>query len=319
MAPNSLIEQASIDSLAAVKLFDVTGWVTVVTGGGTGLGLVTAAALAKNGALVYITGRRKEPLDEAIERYGAQVGPGKLVAVQGDVSTKQGIEELKAMITEKHGYLNLLINNHGVAQRTSGNIQHCDQTPEGIGREMYESEEIQDWLDCYRINTASYYFISAALLPLLAKGKIGDRSVPGMILNISSVSGLTKTAQMGQFNYNCTKSACKHLTEMLATEFAQRGTGVRVNAICPGLFPSGMSVHHFDQVGKEAEHHWRVDYGIPFARAGNAVDYAQTVMGIVTNEWMTGNFTVIDGGWMSKENLPRDDLKGQPGVVKTSK
>ena len=37
------------------------------------------------------------------------------------------------------------------------------------------------------------------------------------------------------------------------------------------------------------------------------------------NEWMTGNFTVIDGGWMGKENLPRHDLKGQPGVVKTAK
>ena len=47
----------------------------------------------------------------------------------------------------------------------------------------------------------------------------------------------------------------------------------------------GMSVRHYDQVGKDARNHWRVDFGIPLAREGNAVDYAQTVMGIVTVCW----------------------------------
>lgn len=66
----------------------------VFTGGGTGLGLVTATALAENGAKVYITGRREEPLKAAVESYAksGNHGKGTIIAVQADVSTKEGIQ-----------------------------------------------------------------------------------------------------------------------------------------------------------------------------------------------------------------------------------
>lgn len=61
-------------------------------------------------------------------------------------------------------------------------------------------------LETYRINTASYYFTALALLPLLARAKhVGGTSEPGNVINISSISGLTKTSQRGQFNYNASK------------------------------------------------------------------------------------------------------------------
>lgn len=61
-------------------------------------------------------------------------------------------------------------------------------------------------LDCYQINTASYYFTSFAFLPLLAAAKTaGGSSEPGNIINISSMSGITKTSQRGQFSYNAGK------------------------------------------------------------------------------------------------------------------
>jgi NAD(P)-dependent dehydrogenase (short-subunit alcohol dehydrogenase family) len=66
-----------------------------VTGGGTGLGLVTATALAANGAKVYISGRRLEPLEAAAEgfksKFGQSSNGGTIVAIQADVSTKEGI------------------------------------------------------------------------------------------------------------------------------------------------------------------------------------------------------------------------------------
>lgn len=62
-----------------------------MTGGGTGLGLVTAAALAENGMTVYITGRRKEVLEKAAKDATPKDGPGKIIAVQADVATKEGI------------------------------------------------------------------------------------------------------------------------------------------------------------------------------------------------------------------------------------
>lgn len=69
---------ASNEDLKISKLFDVSHIVAVVTGGGTGIGLMITQALAANGAKVYITGRRSEALDAVIDQYN--VGPGKIVA-----------------------------------------------------------------------------------------------------------------------------------------------------------------------------------------------------------------------------------------------
>jgi NAD(P)-dependent dehydrogenase (short-subunit alcohol dehydrogenase family) len=62
-----------------------------VTGGGTGLGLVTATTLARNGCTVYITGRRGDVLEKAVESIQLKNGKGKVIAIQADVSTKGGI------------------------------------------------------------------------------------------------------------------------------------------------------------------------------------------------------------------------------------
>lgn len=67
-------------SLEAATLFDLKGKVALVTGGGTGLGLTAALALASNGAKVYISGRRKQKLDEAVAEYGPHLSTGQLVA-----------------------------------------------------------------------------------------------------------------------------------------------------------------------------------------------------------------------------------------------
>lgn len=64
---------------------------TLVTGGGTGLGLVTATTLARNGCTVYITGRRGDVLEKAAKSIQPKNGKGKVVAIQADVSTKEGI------------------------------------------------------------------------------------------------------------------------------------------------------------------------------------------------------------------------------------
>mgnify|MGYP002718805555 CR=1 FL=1 len=104
---------------------------------------------------------------------------------------------------------------------------------------MFEDETFEHWTDMYQINTASYYFTSFAFLPLLGAAKsVGGYPEPGNIVNLASMSGITKTSQRGQFNYNAGKAATISLSHQLATELARRNLGVRVNAICPGYFPS---------------------------------------------------------------------------------
>ena len=92
MSSHTLAKSSAGDALNVNKLFSVDGWVAVVTGGGTGLGLTTAIALAANGAKVYITGRRAEVLEKAVETATPKSGNGSVHAVQGDAATKEGIE-----------------------------------------------------------------------------------------------------------------------------------------------------------------------------------------------------------------------------------
>ncbi|KAK8849386.1 hypothetical protein IAR55_004718 [Kwoniella newhampshirensis] len=292
---------ASTGVLDTSKLFNVDGWVAVVTGGGTGLGLVTATALAENGARVYITGRRAEPLQAAVDEYKAlKRGKGEILSVQSDVSTKEGILKLVEEVKLKEKWINVLVNNAGVSLPCA-DINACEQTAEGLSKQMFEGENFETWNDLYRINTASYHFTTFAFLPLLAAAKtVGNYPEPGNIVNISSMSGITKTSQKGQFNYNASKAATILLSHMQATEFARRGLGIRVNVVCPGYFPSGMTViNPEDNTGSESQFsEFRNKWGIPFGRPGNAVDYAQCIFGLISNQYVTGTELVIDGGWL---------------------
>ena len=102
----------SNEDLKASKLFDVSGLKAVVTGGGTGIGLMITQALMSNGATVYITGRRKEALDAVVEEYST--GPGKIVALPGDISQKEECLRLASELqkSEPDG-IHALVNNAG--------------------------------------------------------------------------------------------------------------------------------------------------------------------------------------------------------------
>lgn len=100
MSGHSLAKAITGDDLKTGNLFNIDSWVCVVTGGGTGLGLTTAIALAANGAKVYITGRRKEKLDEAVKMATPKSGNGSVHAIQGDAASKEGIQGESGMVAQ---------------------------------------------------------------------------------------------------------------------------------------------------------------------------------------------------------------------------
>ena len=100
--------RSDLSELNAASLFNLKGWVTVVTGGGTGLGLITAKSLAANGAKVYVTGRRADKLKDA-EMTDSASG-GSIVGLQMDCTDKQSIQQGIKAISEKEKFVNLLVS-----------------------------------------------------------------------------------------------------------------------------------------------------------------------------------------------------------------
>ena len=300
---------ADLKQLTAASLFDVKGWVAVVTGGGSGLGLITAQSLAANGVKVYITGRRAEKLKDAEMKHESG---GSIIAHQMDVTEKESIQAGVDEISKKEKFVNLLVsrpelshkryaqanasqvNNAGITSVNYGEKGQPQGTPAEISKQMMSSQDFDHWTSVYKVNVASYFFTSAAFLPLLCAATEHGFSEPGNIINISSISGITKTSQNGQFSYNASKAGTISLTEQLAVDF--KGLEVRVNTLAPGYFPSEMTP--IDSEKGNAKAHFREKWGIPLGKAGSPRDYAQAVLNFAVNQYCTGSTLIIDGAWL---------------------
>jgi NAD(P)-dependent dehydrogenase (short-subunit alcohol dehydrogenase family) len=193
---------AELKDLRTESLFNVKGWVAIVTGGGTGLGLMTANALAANGCKVYITGRRVEKLKNA-ELQDSTSG-GSITAIQTDVTDRESIKSLVKTISEKEKCVNLLVNNAGATSVNYGEQWTPQGDPKEVSERMLSYQDFDDWTSIYKINVASIYFTSIAFLPLLCAARDHGYPEAGNIINISSISGITKESQWGQFRYGNT-------------------------------------------------------------------------------------------------------------------
>lgn len=239
------------------RLFNVEGWVVVVTGGGTGIGLMIAQALANNGARVYITGRRPEALETVVKTWGKNLTHprGQVIPVSVDITDKASIEKLVKEISQNEKHVDVLVNNAGISKGTSI-VEKGDESAKALKEQLW-NEELSDWEEVYRTNVigrvahhcfftlsltnvhiSRYFFTSAAFLPLLAAAAREGHT--GTVINVSSMSGITRTSQH-HFKYNVSKAAAIHLSQLLAQEFRRPGVKVRVNNIAPGIFPSEMT------------------------------------------------------------------------------
>jgi len=287
--------KASNEDLTASKLFDVSHITALVTGGGTGIGLMITQALVANGAKVYITSRREEVLQKTDDLYDS--GPGQIIPLQGDVSDKDDVARLYKELSEKEPKgLHLLVNNAGIARddatKFSDNGQPDMSDPSAISAHFLKSTP-ESWADTFRTNVGNIFWMSMTFLPLLAKGKDVTPGYTSSVVNVSSISGYMKGSSSGQFAYASSKAAATHLGRMLATTFA--GTGVRVNTIAPGVFPSEMTTGSSDEDNKSV-----IDKGMsnPAGRPGKDSDMAATILMLAGKGGLFYNDQVLypDGG-----------------------
>ncbi|KAE8152584.1 short chain dehydrogenase/reductase family [Aspergillus avenaceus] len=286
--------KASNESFKLENLFNVKGKVALVTGGGSGIGLMATQALAVNGAKVYISGRSSEKLDRVTELYRKNL-PGQIIPITADITDKSSVDKLVKEVSSREKYLSILINNAGISSQKQ-NTELED--PEELRKELFENTlDVKEWDDVYRTNVTQLFMTTSAFLPLLQKGSEQEEGWSSTVINITSISGIIKVAQH-HFAYNASKAASIHLTKMLAHEITSSGLRIRVNNIAPGVFPSEMTAGKSDEKQKSGIPKEKYEGKVPAARPGKDEDMANAVLFTTTNQYLTGQTVVVDGGYV---------------------
>lgn len=249
--------------------FRLDGRVAVVTGGGRGIGLCIADALAEFGAHVVIA-----DIDPAIAASGqAKLATNgyKADIYQLDVTKPEDVEALAEKLVAKHGEVDILVANAGIAR--SGTA----------------AEDVTDehWLHVNDVNYNGVFWCNRAFgRHMLKAGK-------GAIVNIGSMSGIISNRPQKQTYYNAAKAAVHQLTSSLAAEWADRG--VRVNAVAPTYIETEMTNYrnNFDGMIEV----WLRD--TPMHRMGQPHEIASVVHFLASDasSLMTGTTVVADAGF----------------------
>jgi len=282
---------AGNEQFAVSDIFNVEGIVAVVTGGATGIGLMCAQALFANGAKVYILQRSEEKMQKTLQAHGTSA-KGEVISIQCDVTSKKDIEKAVAEIKSKEKYINLLVNNSGISGPTAS--MEADSV-EKLSENLMK-QDFSDWNSVFETNVSAIYFVSAAFLPLLAASSGKLRNLLPRIVNVTSISGITKVSQ-NHLAYNSSKRAANGLTEMMAHEFGQHG--ILVNAIAPTVFPSLMTGDDADESNKTSipdEMGEKMNHVVK--RTGNDIDMASVLLLFATHNFLTGQILAVDGGFL---------------------
>ncbi|KAK0714181.1 hypothetical protein B0T26DRAFT_719775 [Lasiosphaeria miniovina] len=306
MAPN----------LEAGALFSVKGMVAVITGGGSGIGLVMSQALAANGAAkVYILGRRLDVLEEA----AAATSPANvLVPVRCDVTSKESLQAAVDTITRETGFVNLLLVNSGVIGPLNGYQAVRTTTISDLRRAVFTDMDAAAMTETMHVNVTGAFFTMAAFLELLdagnkhavagagfdapvndAQARAGVPSVQSQVVYTSSISGYSRDGLTSPPAYASSKAAVLHLTKLSSSSLAK--FGIRVNAIAPGLFPSEMAKGIIGNRTPETEELTDQKF-IPARRFGTEEDMAGTILYLASRAggFCNGTLLVMDGGRLSQ-------------------
>ncbi|MCP4381749.1 MAG: SDR family oxidoreductase [Hyphomicrobiales bacterium] len=252
-----------------LEQYDLSSRVAVVTGGGQGIGVACAEALAEAGATVVVA-------DMSDERAGI----GRLhLSTKGydvdtqvfDVSSSTEVDQAATEIMNRHGRVDILVANAGIV--TSG-------TP---------SIDIEDeeWLRIMDVNLNGVFWCCRAFAkPMIAASK-------GSIVAIGSMSGIISNKPQIQPHYNASKAGVHHLAKSLAAEWAP--AGVRINAVAPTYIDT--------PINEESKHRseWFDEWmrGTPMGRMGEASEIASAVLFLASDasSLVTGSVLNVDGGY----------------------
>jgi len=251
----------------ADDLFDLTDSAVVLTGASSGLGAHFADVLARAGARLLLVARREDRLRELASRLGS----AEVLGV--DLGDPDNAPRVITEAVSRLGGVDVLINNAG----------SNDHVP-AIDEQTSEFERV------LALNLTTPFVLCREAARVMMESGRG-----GTIVNIASVLGLVGLGQIPQAGYHASKGGLINLTRELAAQWAR--SGVRVNALAPGWFPSELTDELFTtDRGKE----W-LRRNTPMGRGGRVeeLDGALLLLASGASSFMTGQVLVVDGGWIA--------------------
>jgi len=251
----------------STNLFSLKGKTALITGGCQGLGLEFARALASAGANVAITSRDVEKAQNAAlelsDEYETNVS-GHAV----DVLDAKQIDGLVNQVIDKHGSIDILINNAGV----------------NIRKPLLEYDE-ESWDLVQATNLKAPFLVTKAVVPQMIKQRYGR------IINLASMLGMVGLAERSA--YCSSKGGLIQLTKVMALEWAEYN--ITANAICPGPFATELNQV---VINNPEANQFFLDH-LPIKRWGKPDELAGLIIYLASeaSSFMTGSSIVIDGGW----------------------
>ena len=254
-----------------LEKYRLEGRTAFVTGGGRGIGLSSAEALAEAGAKVIISDMNTEVLEagrKEMKDKGYEVD-----AVVLDITGSKAVAEAARTANERYGAVDILIANAGIAWPDTGGEEMADEV----------------WLKVLDVDlNGAYWSCREFAKPMLARGH-------GSIVTLGSMSGLISNKPQRQVHYNSAKAAVHHMTRSLAAEWAERG--VRVNCVAPTYVDTIMSRGGFSEASLMPV--W-MDM-TPMKRVARPDEIASPILFLASDasSAMTGSVVVVDCGYTS--------------------
>jgi NAD(P)-dependent dehydrogenase (short-subunit alcohol dehydrogenase family) len=245
--------------------FSLAGRVALITGASSGLGRHFARVLAGAGARVVVGARRRERLDELVSELADE--GSQALAVDLDVTDAASVEAAFEVAQTAFGAVDVLVNNAGVAW--SGRLEQMTDP---------------DWQATLDTNVTAVHRVAAEMAR-----RLQTSARPGAIVNIASILGIRVGA--GTAAYNASKAAVIQLTKSQALEWAR--LGIRVNALCPGYFPTEINAGFLES--DEGKAMLRT---VPLRRAGELDELSGPLLLLASGAgaYMTGAVVPVDGG-----------------------
>jgi 3-oxoacyl-[acyl-carrier protein] reductase len=245
-------------------LLNFTGKVVLVTGSSRGIGAEMIRAFGKCRAqcvVNYVADAEEQNKADATKIADELLDP---VVIECDVTQPAQVEGMMKQIQDRHGGLDILVNNSGIIS---------DRTIKKMSLENFES--------VLRVNLAGTFIVTQKAGAILRNG--------GRIINMSSVSG--QLGLFGQANYSTSKAAIIALTKVSAREFARQN--ITVNAIAPGFIDVGMSKGMPDEVTQNFIKQ------IPLGRLGDVSEIVNAALFLASPmaSYITGHVLNVNGGF----------------------